>query len=117
MPRVGFTWDPTGSGKLSVRAAYGIFYDAVTNGTGAPLQAPAERAALDAGPPASAAASTSPTPGRARPISFRALSFPRPSTVLTIEQGMRPPYAQNWNFSVQRSLFDSYLLDAALCGQ
>lgn len=26
-PRVGLAWDPTGSGKMSVRAAFGIFYD------------------------------------------------------------------------------------------
>lgn len=26
-PRVGLAWDPTGSGRQSIRAAYGIFYD------------------------------------------------------------------------------------------
>jgi len=26
-PRIGFAWDPTGSGKISVRAAAGVFYD------------------------------------------------------------------------------------------
>ena len=29
-PRVGFAWDPTGDGKTSVRAAFGMFYGAVS---------------------------------------------------------------------------------------
>ena len=116
MPRVGVAWDPTGSGKLSVRAAYGIFYDSVTNGTGAPLQAPISalpwtQARQLAGP---GFPFNNPWQGVGDP--FAALSFPQPSTILTIEQGMRPPYAQNWNFSVQRSLGSDYLLDVRYVG-
>ncbi len=46
---------------------------------------------------------------------FAPASFPQPTTVPTIENGMRPPYAQNWNFSVQRSLGE-YLLDVRYLG-
>jgi hypothetical protein len=116
MPRVGFTWDPSGSGKLSLRAAYGIFYDSVTNGTGAPLQAPLSALpwteARQLGGPGIDFAD--PWQGASNP--FASLFFPAPSTVLTIEQGLRPPYAQNWNFSIQRSLFDAYLLDLRYVG-
>ena len=30
-------------------------------------------------------------------------SFRNRRTVLTVENGMRPPYSQNWNFSIQRA--------------
>jgi hypothetical protein len=114
MPRIGLAWDPTGSGKTSVRAAYGIFYDSFTNGVGGPLQAPLS--AL----PWTQARQLAPPINFADPWNgsnpFNMNSFPQPTTVLTIENGMRPPYAQNWNFSVQRSFPGNYLLDVRYIG-
>jgi hypothetical protein len=31
-PRVGFNWDPSGTGRLSIHSAYGIYYDNVITG-------------------------------------------------------------------------------------
>ncbi len=113
MPRVGVAFDPTGSGKTSIRAAYGIFYDSVTNGVGGPLQAPLSALpwtqARQLGAPVNFA---DPWQGQ-NPFSLN--SFPQPTTVLTVENGMRPPYAQNWNLSVQHS-FGEYLLDVRYIG-
>lgn len=114
MPRVGIAWDPTGSGRMSVRVAYGIFYDSFTNGVGGPLQAPLSALpwtqARQLGAPINF---TNPWNGQ-NPFSLN--SFPQPTTVLTVENGMRPPYAQNWNLSVQRSLARQYLLDVRYIG-
>ncbi len=114
MPRVGLAWDPTGSGKTSVRAAYGIFYDSFTNGVGGPLQAPLSALpwtqARQLPPPINF---TDPWNGQ---NPFTANSFPQPTTVLTVENGMRPPYSQNWNFSIQRALGGDYLLDVRYIG-
>jgi hypothetical protein len=114
MPRIGLAWDPTGSGKTSIRAAYGIFYDSFTNGVGGPLQAPLSALpwtqARQLAPPIDF---TNPWHGQ---NPFTLDSFPQPTTVLTIENGMRPPYAQNWNFSIQRSFAGNYLLDVRYIG-
>jgi hypothetical protein len=114
MPRLGLAWDPTGSGTTSVRAAYGIFYDPVTNGVGGPLQAPLSALpwtqARQLAPPINF---TDPWNGQ---NPFAANSFPQPTTVLTVENGMRPPYAQNWNFSIQHAFAKNYLLDVRYIG-
>ncbi len=116
MPRIGFAWDPTGSGRTSIRAAYGIFYDGYTNGTGGPLQAavsalPWTEAYQLAGPGFDFA---NPYNGQAPP--FNTGSYVRPATVLTVQSGMAPPYSQNWNLSIQRSIGSGYLLDVRYVG-
>ena len=114
MPRIGFAWDPTGSGKSSLRAAYGIFYDSVTNGVGGPLQAPLSAV------PWTQARQLSPPINFASPFNgqnpFVPNTFPQPLTILTVAAGLRPPYAQDWNFSVQHSLAGNFLLEARYIG-
>jgi len=116
MPRVGLAWDPFGTNKTIVRAGYGIFYDGFTNGVGGPLQAaisalPWTQAYQLPGPGFNLA---NPYGGAATP--FGSGNFVAPATVLTVQSGMRPPYSQNWNLSIERAIAKDYLLDVRYVG-
>ena len=115
MPRLGAAWDPTGQGLWSVRASYGLFFDQFQNGAGT-----ASQVAISSTPWAqfnqfSGAGLNfqNPYQGFARPA---ANTFVRPSTVFALDADARPPRVQNWNAGVQRSLFNSYLVEARYVG-
>jgi hypothetical protein len=115
MPRVGVVWDPTGSGAWSVRASYGLFYDQFQNGSGT-----ASQVGISSLPSAQFNQYSgvglnfqNPYQGRVYPAPN---TFVRPSTVFAIDKDAKPPYAQNWNLSVQRSLFSRYLVEVRYVG-
>ena len=112
-PRFGLAWAP--DRNFSIRAGYGIFYDGFTNGANAVLQAP-----VSALPWTQAYQIPGPFLNFTNPFGsqppFDRESYPKPTTVLTIDRNMRPTYAQNWNFSVQRSFLDDFLLEMQYVG-
>ncbi len=112
-PRVGLAWAP--GSKFSIRAGYGIFWDGFTNGANAVLQAP-----VSALPWTQAYQIPGPFLNYANPFGaqppFNEQSYPKPTTVLTIDSNMRPTYAQDWNLSIQRSFLDDFLFEAQYVG-
>jgi hypothetical protein len=115
MPRIGAVWDPTGTGTWAVRASYGLFYDQFQNGSGT-----ASQVAISATPWAqfnqfSGAGLNFQNPYQGRPLPAPN-TFVRPSTVFALDAAAKPPSVQNWNVSVQRSLFEKYLIEVRYVG-
>ena len=93
-PRIGFSWDPFGSGKTSVRAAYSILTDQPVTGLAS---------ALTGNPPFATpvlANSASNSITFANAASFSAGSI----SPTTVNPDFRNSYAQDWNLNVQREL-------------
>jgi hypothetical protein len=115
MPRVGVVWDPTGDGLWSVRSSYGLFYDQFQNGSGTASQGPVSAIPWAQFNQYSGQGLNfqNPYAGRVYPAPD---TFVRPSTVFAIDPDARPPYAQNWNLSVQRELGSRYLVEVRYVG-
>lgn len=112
-PRVGLAWDPTGSGRWLVNAAYGIFYDPYYNGQGGPLQTPISA------PPYLRTAQLMFPGSLSNPFvngNPFASQFAEPMTLLTLSPQLRLPYAQDWHLSVERSVGSDWLVEVGYVG-
>jgi hypothetical protein len=113
-PRVGLAWDPLGTGKTVISAAYGIFYEPYYTGEGGPLQDPISSPpylkTLQLGFPVNSFANPfySPDPF--------GTAFPEPMTLLVVSPNLHLPYAQDWNLNVQQSLGANWLLQVGYVG-
>ena len=118
-PNIGIAWDPFGSGKTAVRAGYSIHYvnddlaTAVLNATegNAGLTSTAgdsNPVATISGDNALPAASLVAAPPFLIPTTFQAnennLGGPANNAGFGISPGLRTPYVQDWNLSVQRAI-------------
>ena len=105
-PRVGFAWDPFGTGKTSIRAAYGIFFDH-TNGEEANAQN------LEGTPPLVQEPTQYNVTGYTS-IGGQGLLFPLSS--ISIPDHGRWPYVQQWHLDVQHDLIKNAVATISYVG-
>lgn len=102
-PRIGFAWDTRGNSQTVVRAAYGIFYDPLLNGVGMPF-----RAATSALPNVVVRTLTGNinyvNPNSTITNPFTPGQFALPASTFTLDRNLIPPYAQDWNLTIDQNL-------------
>lgn len=115
MPRVGIAFDPTGQGLWSIRAAYGIFYDPFSNGANLAVQAPVSSVPWGQFFQITGTNVPFTNPYQGQPLPPKE-TFLTPTTAVVLDNAARPPYAQDWNVSLQRALHKDYLLEVRYVG-
>ena len=120
-PRIGLVWDPKGNGKMSVRAAYGIFYDTVPaqyNLNTATAPPWGDRTTVIDPPGGLANPFLGETGGNPFPQVFNAgAPYSLYGTYNTFNYNTHPTYVEQWNVSVERQFGNDWLAADRLPGQ
>jgi Carboxypeptidase regulatory-like domain len=121
-PRVGFAWDPTGTGEESVRASYGIFFDQPESYT--------DRDFALASPWGNQITLTSPAGGLVNPYAAypggnpfpfayppsKTSVFPTGASYINLPLNLHHPYMQQWGLSLERQLEGDWFVTANYIG-
>ena len=113
-PRLSGVWDPKGDGRMTIRGAYGIFYDlphiwsflGFDRGTPFGTELVVNNGTFD--DPWINTAGGNPFPIVANPN----MTFPPYGGFVTFPLDMKPPYFDQWNVSVQRQVGAAWMVSA-----
>ena len=116
-PRLGLAWDPKGDGRMVIRASIGRFYDYAHLDTFGDLQNSPPTAGRESLSGVSFANPWLGTAGNPFPLTFgpNAIFVPN-STYLTVPEGLKQAYIDQWNLTVQKQIRTSWLLSASYLG-
>jgi Carboxypeptidase regulatory-like domain/TonB dependent receptor len=118
-PRLGLAWDPKGDGRMTVRAAYGIFYELPYAQKSGPVlvNAPYAGGLQLTTPPGGFDDPWSATPGgNPFPISLSNPLFPLRGTYPVYPKTVKNPYVHQWNFSLQKQIGSNWLVTGNYLG-
>jgi hypothetical protein len=113
-PRIGFAWDPTGSGKVSIRAGYGIFYEHGTSyeaNTGSLIGSAPLVISMTQNQPFTLECING---GRGQTGCATGGAFP--VNTVEIPTKIQWPYVQQWSFSIERQLSERFVGTIAYVG-
>jgi outer membrane receptor protein involved in Fe transport len=108
-PRLGFAWDPFGSGKTSIRAGYGISYDATLFGI-------YENNIFSPGNPPFVNSVNIPNTLLSNPGAGSATPFNAPKNLRGTAADWKTPYTQQWSLDIEHQFTPSTLLTVAYVG-
>lgn len=112
-PRIGIAWDPTGSGKWSVRAGFGLFYEYIPGIAqfNSEFSSPPGFPNITINAPTNY---TNPLAGLSNPLQPGSIRTPVAFTSLGPD--LHLPYDEQWNVSIQRQLPYEVLVEADYIG-
>jgi hypothetical protein len=123
-PRFGFAYDPTGSGRTSIRGGYGVFYsqtreqanNQVSNNQPFSIRLVVNNPSGGLNNPYSDSGNPFPFTAPTTAQQASAYKYLLPLGVIEWDPNFRDARVQQWNFTIQHELFSSWVMTAAYAG-